>query len=64
MSAYTKALTENKIEESTSLRLRGKGIRFNRVHRITGYLTGSVDRWNDSKRNELSDRVKHSLELH
>lgn len=33
--------------------------RFDRIRRITGYLTGTVDRWNDAKKNELQDRVKH-----
>lgn len=32
---------------------------FERIRRITGYLTGTVDRWNDAKRAELRDRVKH-----
>lgn len=31
-----------------------------RVRRITGYLTGSVDRWNSAKQAELKDRVKHT----
>jgi len=30
-----------------------------RTRRITGYLVGTVDRWNDAKRAELEDRVKH-----
>lgn len=33
---------------------------FERIRRITGYLTGTVDRWNDAKQSELADRVKHS----
>lgn len=33
---------------------------FERIRRITGYLTGTVDRWNDAKQAELADRVKHS----
>jgi hypothetical protein len=32
---------------------------FVRLARITGYLTTTVDRWNDAKRAELKDRVKH-----
>lgn len=32
---------------------------FERIRRITGYLTGTVDRWNDAKQAELADRVKH-----
>ena len=30
-----------------------------RIRRITGYLTGSTDRWNNAKRDELTDRVTH-----
>ena len=33
---------------------------FFRIRRITGYLTGSVDSWNNAKRAELRDRVKHA----
>ena len=33
---------------------------FKRTARITGYLTDSTDTWNDSKRAELRDRVKHA----
>ena len=36
-------------------------IPFDRVRRITGYLVGTTDRWNDAKRAEEHDRVKHSL---
>ena len=32
---------------------------FERVRRITGYLVGTVDRWNDAKRAELADRLPH-----
>lgn len=35
---------------------------FERLRRITGYLVGSMNRWNDAKRAEEYDRVKHSLE--
>jgi ribonucleoside-triphosphate reductase len=34
---------------------------FERIRRITGYLVGTLDRFNDAKRAEESDRVKHSL---
>ncbi|NLK88209.1 MAG: anaerobic ribonucleoside triphosphate reductase [Clostridiaceae bacterium] len=34
-------------------------VRFERIRRITGYLVGSVDRFNDAKRAEEHDRVKH-----
>lgn len=32
---------------------------FNRLRRITGYLVGSLNRWNDAKQAEEKDRVKH-----
>lgn len=34
---------------------------FDRIRRITGYLTGTLDTWNDAKRAEERDRVKHGL---
>lgn len=34
---------------------------FHRIRRITGYLVGTLDRFNNAKRSEESDRVKHSL---
>ncbi len=37
----------------------GTGVRFERIRRITGYLTGDVTRWNNAKYAELKDRVKH-----
>ena len=39
----------------------GEGRGFDRIRRITGYLVGTTDRWNDAKRAEEHDRVKHSL---
>ena len=36
-----------------------EGLKIERIRRITGYLTGTVDRWNDGKKAELHDRVKH-----
>lgn len=39
---------------------KGKGIKFERIRRITGYLVGTIDRFNDGKRSEEKDRVKHS----
>ena len=32
---------------------------FERIRRITGYLVGTLDKWNDGKRAEEKDRVKH-----
>ena len=33
---------------------------FSRIRRITGYLVGDLNRFNDGKRAEVADRVKHS----
>ena len=34
---------------------------FERIRRITGYLVGTIDRWNNAKRAEEHDRVKHGI---
>lgn len=34
---------------------------FERIRRITGYLVGTLDKWNDAKRQEEKDRVKHKI---
>ena len=39
----------------------GQGVKFDRTRRITGYLVGSVDRFNNAKRQEERDRVKHGV---
>ena len=36
-------------------------IKFERIRRITGYLVGSLDRFNNAKRAEVEHRVKHSI---
>ena len=38
----------------------GEGVKFERIRRVTGYLSGDVSRFNDGKRAEEKDRVKHS----
>ena len=37
----------------------GAGVKFERIRRVTGYLVGTLDRFNDAKRAEVADRVKH-----
>lgn len=37
----------------------GKGVKFERIRRVTGYLVGTLDRFNDAKKAEVHDRVKH-----
>lgn len=39
----------------------GQGMKFERIRRITGYLVGTLDRFNNGKRAEEKDRVKHSM---
>ena len=37
-----------------------RGEKFERIRRITGYLVGTMDKWNDAKQAEERDRVKHA----
>lgn len=37
----------------------GEGVEFERIRRITGYLVGTLERWNDAKQAEEKDRVMH-----
>lgn len=39
----------------------GAEVGFERIRRITGYLVGTLDRFNNGKRAEVEDRVKHGL---
>lgn len=41
----------------------GQGVKFQRIRRITGYLVGTTDRFNDAKQHEERDRVKHMTGL-
>ena len=41
--------------------LIGEGVGFERIRRITGYLVGTLDRFNNAKRAEEHDRVKHGM---
>ena len=43
-------------------RMVGGGVRFERIRRITGYLVGTLDRFNNAKRSEEKDRVRHCCE--
>ena len=38
----------------------GQGVRFECIRRITGYLVGTIDRFNNAKRAEVHDRVTHT----
>ena len=48
-------------ETKTKQKMVGQGMGFERIRRITGYLVGTLDRFNNAKRAEEHDRVKHSL---
>ncbi len=39
----------------------GQGVGFERIRRITGYLVGTMDKWNDAKKAEENDRIKHDM---
>jgi hypothetical protein len=49
----------SKAELERSEQIRGKGVGFDRIRRITGYLVGTLDRFGTGKRAEEHDRVKH-----
>ncbi|MBQ9273519.1 MAG: hypothetical protein IJ228_01780 [Succinivibrio sp.] len=38
----------------------GEGVPFERIRRVTGYLVGTLDRFNNAKLAEVGDRVKHT----
>ena len=48
--------------EFVNLRSETKKHPFDRIRRITGYLVGGMDKWNNAKRAEEADRVKHPVE--
>ncbi len=48
-----------KLSNELTRRQLGDGVKFERIRRITGYLVGTLDRFNDAKRAEVLDRVKH-----
>ena len=48
--------------EFASLSYKFSPVPFERIRRITGYLVGTIDNWNDAKKAEERDRVKHGME--
>lgn len=68
--AHVEKENPNRSIESLTIELDGEFVNlsytlepvpFERIRRITGYLVGTMDNWNDAKRAEERDRVKHSL---
>ena len=43
------------------LNYKTQGEKFERIRRITGYLTGDLNSWNNAKRSEEHERVKHGV---
>lgn len=54
------ALTIETDGDYVNLNYKLSSVPFERIRRITGYLVGTMDRWNDAKSSEEADRVKHS----
>ena len=44
---------------NVELRYETRHRKFERIRRITGYLVGTIDRWNNAKKAEERERVKH-----
>ena len=53
------SIAEQQIKVDDAEQLVGVGVKFERIRRITGYLVGTLDRFNNAKRAEERDRVKH-----
>lgn len=57
-------VTELDIRESSDggvdLNWTARGEKFERIRRVTGYLVGTLDRWNDAKQAEERERIKHA----
>jgi len=47
-------------ETKKTVKTVGEGVKFDRIRRITGYLVGTLDRFNNAKKAEVADRVTHA----
>lgn len=59
---YPRGLTGLEIEfdgDYANVKIHTHGRPFERIRRITGYLVGTMDKWNNAKRAEERERVKH-----
>lgn len=54
------SIMERQIDLDGREKMVGEGVKFERIRRITGYLVGTMNRWNNAKRAEERDRVKHA----
>ena len=48
-------------KEMKKTKMVGEGVKFDRIRRITGYLVGTLDRFNNAKKEEVNDRVCHGI---
>ncbi len=55
-------MKEVKNDTQVSKKMVGEDVEFERIRRITGYLVGTVDRFNNGKKAEEHDRVKHTYD--
>ena len=55
-------LTIEEDGEFVNLSYQFESVPFERIRRITGYLVGTMDHWNDAKTAEEKDRITHQLE--
>ena len=60
MTKTTKSAQSTKAVSTENQVLVGEGRDFERIRRITGYLVGTIDRWNNAKLSELNDRITHN----
>ena len=54
------SIMDKQIDLDGREKMVGEGVHFERIRRITGYLLGTMNRWNNAKRAEERDRVKHA----
>ena len=47
-------------KEVKNKKVVGEGVKFDRIRRITGYLVGTLDRFNNAKKAEVNDIVTHA----
>lgn len=52
-------MTNNRVKNVDGM--VGEGVKFERIRRVTGYLSGDLSRFNNAKRAEVADRLEHGL---
>ena len=61
IDSYVDYLNEKFPTKKIDMDYTFESVPFERIRRITGYLVGTVERFNNAKRAEEHDRVKHSV---